>query len=220
MPSLLQRGESKSGWHGEARRYPDKESTVNPIRVLCAGHLYHALSRPLLCMCRHSDDYLPSARSQRHILFCGLQETEAQGPSASDLLLQRPPDWPRVGVLPQHGRHHVVEAFRILGVAPSSTTNADLGAQQKTSHRHSFLMLRRIIADRRLEHMRALVQLPFIWMSSQDAALMRGSMANGGAHSQQGARLPGHWTEHSTTSSVDNMAQFLLRNPSRAQRVQ
>lgn len=110
-------------------------------------------------------------------------------------MLQRPPDWPWVGVLPQHGSHHVVEAFRILGVAPSSTTNADLGAQQKTSHRHSFLMLRRIIADRRLEHMRALVQLPFIWMSSQDAALMRGSMANGGAHSQQGARLPGLWTE-------------------------
>lgn len=108
-------------------------------------------------------------------------------------MLQRPPDWPWVGVLPQHGSHRVVEAFRILGVAPSSTTNADLGA---------------------------LVQLPFIWMSSQDAALMRGSMANRGAHSQQGARLPGHWTEHSTTSSVDNMAQFLLRNPSRAQRVQ
>lgn len=135
-------------------------------------------------------------------------------------MLQRPPDWPWAGVLPQHGSHHVVEAFRILGVAPSSTTNADLGAQQKTSHRHSFLMLRRIVADRRLEHMRALVQLPFIWMSSQDAAPMRGSMANGGAHSQQGARLPGHWTEHSTTNSVDNMAQFLLRNPSRAQRVQ
>lgn len=46
-------------------------------------------------------------------------------------MLQRPPDWPWVGVLPQHGSHHVVEAFRILGVAPSAPRTPTLGLNRR-----------------------------------------------------------------------------------------
>lgn len=143
MPSLLQRGESKIGRHGEACRYPDEESTRNPVRVLCAGHLYHALSRPLLRMYRHSEDHLPSERSQRHILFCGLQETDAQGPSASDIPSGPSPDTRKQNMYyppltaSVHGRAAVLPSSCFLflgrggmGICRQATNGHEPGRQQ------------------------------------------------------------------------------------------
>lgn len=48
-------------------------------------------------------------------------------------MLQRRQDSLWVGRSLSPRSHHVLKAFRILGVAPSSSTNADLGAQQNTS---------------------------------------------------------------------------------------